>query len=139
MRTLRAKVGVVAPCVVIAATGLVACGSGGDTPSDFCKSVASLDSAVTQINQDPLAKSTLPAVNESLKEIDSAVKNLSESADPDFSTEVDAVEAGAEELDKSVTAATENPTPDTVNAVRVSMRALTASVGDLSKSASDSC
>ncbi len=124
---------------VIAAPLLVACGSGGDPPSAFCKSVDSLNSAVTQINQDPLAKSTLPAVEASLSQIDSAVKNLSENADSNFATEVDAVEAGAEELDKSVATATENPSPDTVNAVRVSMRSFTTSVDDLSQSSSSSC
>jgi hypothetical protein len=139
MRTTRAQVCTVTVGVVIAATGLGGCGSGGDAPSDFCKSISELGAAVTKINQDPATKSTMPAVQASLKQIDSAVQNLAQSASPEFATEVDAVEADTKELDKSVAAATQSTGPATVEAVRESMRAVTTSTNDLSKGTSQSC
>jgi methyl-accepting chemotaxis protein len=126
-------------CVVIAATGPAACSSGGAQPSDFCKSVAALDSAVSTINENPVTRSTVPAVKTSLNQIDAATKNLSETAESQFASEVDAVKAGAADLDKTVAAAIERQSPANVNAVRVSMRAFTTSVDDLSKSTSSTC
>ncbi len=139
MRNSRTRARALTLCVVIAAPGLASCGSGGAQPSDFCKSVAALDSAVSTINESPVTRSTVPAVQASVDQINSAVKNLSTTAQSQFAAEVDAVKTGAAELDTSVAAAVEQQTPQTVNAVRVSMRAFTTSVNDLSKSTSSSC
>jgi hypothetical protein len=125
--------------VAVAAAGLSACGSGAEASSAFCKSVDSLDSAVTQIAADPLAKNTMPAVQASLDKIDSAVQTLSENVDSEFATEVDAVTADTETLDQSVAAASTSPTPSSVNAAREAMRSLTASMDELAKSTSSSC
>ena len=121
------------------APGLVSCSSGGAQPSDFCKSVAALDSVVSTVNESPVTRSTVSAVQASVDQINAAVRNLSATAESQFASEVDAVKAGAAELDKNVTGAVARPTPETVNAVRVSMRAFTTSVSDLSKSTSSSC
>src|SRR5512141_1264 len=139
MRDSPTRAGVLSLCVVLAGTGLAACGSGGDQPSDFCKSVAALDSVVTTINENPITRSTVPAVKASLNQIDAAAKNLAEAAQSQFASEVDAVKAGAADLDKTVAAAVEHQSPATVNAVRVSMRTFTTSVDDLAKSTSSSC
>jgi hypothetical protein len=123
----------------VVAPALVSCGSGEKAPSDFCKSVASLDSAVTQINQSPLTKSTVAAVQDSLDAIDAAAKNLTDTAGAKFPSEVAAVEAGVTALDASVKAAVDRPTPHNVNAARTSMQALTTGVNDLSEATSSSC
>ena len=139
MRDSLTRAGVISLCVVFAGTGLAACGSGGDQPSDFCKSVAALDSVVNTINESPVTRSTVPAVQASMNQIDSAAKNLSQTAQSQFASEVNAVKAGAAELDKTVAAAIEHQSPATVNAVRVSMKTFTTSVSDLAKSTSSSC
>ena len=126
-------------CAALAAPGLVSCSSGGAQPSDFCKSVAALDSAVSTINETPITRSTVSAVQASVDQIDVAVRNLSATAESEFASEVDAVKAGAAELDASVATAVERPAPQTFDAARDSMRAFTTSVNDLAKSTSSSC
>ena len=122
-----------------AAALLVGCSAGGTQPSDFCKSVASLDAAVTQINQNYLSKSTVSAVETSLATLDTTVKNLKETAESEFADEVKAVEAAATSLDKSVAAAVDRLVPANMEAARTSMRDLTSTVKDLSESTSESC
>ncbi len=122
-----------------AAVILVGCHAGGAQPSDFCKSVASLDAAVTQINQNYLSKSTIPAVETSLATVDAAVKNLSKTVESQFADEVHAVEAAAARLDKTVTAAVDRPVPPNMAAARTSMSDLTTAVNNLSQSTSQSC
>jgi len=124
---------------VVAAAVLVGCGSGGSQPTDFCKSVASLDAAVSQINQSYLSKSTVPAVETSMATVSAAVKNLSSTAGSEFADEVHAVETAATALDKTVAAAVDKPVPDNMAAARSSMRDLTTAVDNLSKSTSQSC
>ena len=122
-----------------AAALLVGCTAGGTQPSDFCKSVASLDAAVTQINQNYLSKSTVSAVETSMATLDTTVKNLRETAESEFADEVKAVEAAATSLDKSVAAAVDRPVPANMEAARTSMRDLTSTVKDLSQSTSETC
>ena len=122
-----------------AAALLVGCSAGGTQPSDFCKSVASLDAAVTQINQNYLSKSTVSAVETSLATLDTTVKNLKETAESEFADEVKAVEAAATSLDKSVAAAVDRPVPANMEAARTSMRDLTSTEKDLSQSTSETC
>ena len=122
-----------------AAALLVGCSAGGTQPSDFCKSVASLDAAVTQINQNYLSKSTVSAVETSMATLDTTVKNLRETAESEFADEVKAVEAAATSLDKSVAAAVDRPVPANMEAARTSMRDLTSTVKDLSQSTSETC
>ena len=118
---------------------LVGCGSGGSQPSDFCKSVAALDSAVGQINQTYLTKSTVPAVKTSMATLGTTVQNLSNTAEPEFADDVKPVKAAAANLDKTVTAAVGQPVPANVDAARASMRDLTSAVKNLSKSTSETC
>jgi len=139
MRKACLRVTSLAICAVGAATLVVGCGSGGSQPSDFCKSVASLDSAVAQINQNYLSKSTVPAVEKSMATLGTTVKNLSETAESEFADEVKAVEASATSLDKTVAAAVDQPVPANMAAARTSMSELTTAVNDLSKSTSESC
>lgn len=122
-----------------AAVLLVGCSSGGGQPSDFCKSVDSLDAAVTQINQNYLSKSTIPAVEKSLATLGTAVTNLSKTAESQFADEVDAVKAAAAKLDKTVTAAVDQPLPANMAAARSSMSELTTAVNNLAESTSQSC
>ena len=122
-----------------AAALLVGCTAGGTQPSDFCKSVASLDAAVTQINQNYLSKSTVSAVETSMATLDTTVKNLKETAETEFADEVKAVEAAATSLDTTVAAAVDRPVPANMEAARTSMRDLTSAVQDLSKSTSETC
>lgn len=129
--------------LVIGATGaaavLVGCTSGGAQPSDFCKSVDSLAAAVSQINQSYLSKATISAVETSLATVSAAVKNVSMTAESEFTDEVDAVKAAATGLDKTVAAAVDQPVPANMAAARTSMSELTTAVNDLSKSTSESC
>ena len=122
-----------------AAALLVGCSAGGTQPSDFCKSVASLDAAVTQINQNYLSKSTVSAVDTSRATRDTTVKTLMETAVSECADEVTAVEAAATSLDKSVAAAVDRPVPANMEAARTSMRDLTSTVKDLSQSTSETC
>ena len=115
--------------------GLAACKSGGAQPSDFCKSLSSLNSTVSTINENPVTKSTVPAVKKSLKEINSSVKNLSDTAGSDFSSEVKAVQSGATDLGATVAAAVNRKTPATVTAARASMKSFTTDVKNLSDAA----
>lgn len=126
-------------CVVGAATVLAGCSSGGGQPSDFCKSVDSLDAAVTQINQSSLSKSTISAVEASLATLDKAVANVSDTVESQFASEVDAVKSAAAGLDKTVSAAVDQPSPTNLAAARDSMGRLTTAVDDLDQAASDSC
>ncbi|QWZ09831.1 hypothetical protein KRR39_08910 [Nocardioides panacis] len=139
MRSSRVPAPALALWVAVLAPALVSCGSAEKAPSDFCKSVAGLDSAVTQINQSPLTKSSVAAVQDSLDQIDAAAKNLVDTAGSQFPGEVAAVQAGVTALDASVKAAVDQPTPHHVNAARTSMRALTTGVDDLSKATSSAC
>jgi hypothetical protein len=139
MRKAGARVTSLAICAVGAATLVVGCSSGGSQPSDFCKSVASLDSAVAQINQNYLSKSTVPAVETSMATLATTVKNLSETTESEFADEVKAVEAAATSLEKTVTAAVDRPVPANMEAARTSMRDLTSAVKDLSTSTSETC
>ena len=139
MRNSRVSAPVLALWVAVLAPVLVSCGSGDKAPSDFCKSVADLDSAVTQINQSPLTKSTVAAVQDSVDQIDAAAKNLKDTAGSQSPSEVAAVETDVAALDASVAAAVDKPTPHNVNAARTSMRALTTSVDDLATATSSSC
>ena len=129
--------------LAIGATGaaavLVGCGSGGAQPSDFCKSVDSLAAAVSQINQSYLSKATISAVETSLATVSAAVKNVSKTAESEFTDEVDAVKAAATDLDKTVAAAVDQPVPANMAAARTSMSELTTAVNDLSKSTSETC
>jgi hypothetical protein len=122
-----------------AAAVLVGCSSGGEAPSDFCKSVDALDATVTQINQSSLTKATIEAVEASLAAADTAVKNLSDTVESEFAQVADAVEAAMTELDQTVTAAVDQPTPGNLDAARQSMSELTTAVDDLSDSTSDGC
>jgi hypothetical protein len=128
--------------LVISTTGaaaiLVSCNSGG-TPSNLCKAVDSLSAAVTQINQTPLSKSTISAVETSLASVDTAVENLSDVGESDFTKEISAVEAAGTELDKTVSTAVDRPTPANTAAARESMSELTTEVNNLSESTSDDC
>jgi len=139
MRKASLRVTALATCAISAAALLVGCSSAGSQPSDFCKSVASLDSAVSQINQSSLTKSTVAAVQSSMASLGAAVKNVSTTAETEFADEVKAVEAAATTLDDDVSAAADQPTPANVDAARTSMRDLTSAVKDLSKSTSETC
>jgi len=139
MRKAGLRVSSLAACAIGTAALVMGCTAGGSQPSDFCKSVASLDSAVAQINQNYLSKSTVPAVEKSMATLGTTVKNLSETAESEFADEVKAVEAAATRLDKTVTAAVDRPVPANMEAARTSMRDLTSAVQDLSKSTSETC
>ena len=139
MRKASLQVASLVACAVGAAALLVGCSSAGSQPSDFCKSVATLDSAVSQINQSYLTKSTVAAVQSSMATLGAAVKNLSQTAETEFSDEVKAVEDAATSLDDNVSTAADQPTPANVDAARTSMRDLTSAVKDLAKSTSETC
>ena len=139
MRKACVRVTSLAICAVGAAALVVGCSLGASQPSDFCKSVASLDSAVAQINQNYLSKSTVPAVETSMAKVSTTVKNLSETAESEFADEVKSVEAAATSLEKTVAAAVDRPVPANMEAARTSMRDLTSAVKDLSKSTSETC
>lgn len=125
---------------VAGATALVTgCSAGGSPPSDFCKSVDALASAVTQINQSSLNKSTVSAVESSLATLGAAVDNLVQTAEPEFADEVEAVEAAAIQVDQTVGAAVDRPTASSLDAARTSMRDFTTVVKDLDQSTSESC
>lgn len=126
-------------CTVGVAALLVGCGSGGEAPSDFCKSVDALDAAVTQINQTSLSKSSIEAVETSLATVDVAVANLSSTMESEFAAEVDAVEAATASLDKTVAAAVDQPVPANLTAARASMSELTTAVDDLDQAANSGC
>lgn len=143
MRKSRHRLVSRALCSAGAAVVLVGCSSGGGSgenqPSDFCKSVDALDAAVTQINQTSLSKSTISAVETSLATVDTAVKNLSSTVEPEFAEEVTAVETATRELDKTVAAAVDQPVPANMDAARTSMSELTTAVDDLAQGTSESC
>jgi hypothetical protein len=139
MTTSRLRRGCRALCIGSAAALAAACGSGGGQPSDFCKSVDALDSAVTQINQTSLSKSTISAVETSLAAVDKAVANLSSTTESEFADETKAVEAATSDLDQTVAAAVDKPVPANLDAARTSMSELTAAVDDLDQATSSSC
>jgi hypothetical protein len=139
MRTAPLRASSLATCVIGAAGLLTGCGAGQSQPSDFCKSVASLDAAVAQINQSYLSKSTVSAVETSMNTLGTAVTNLSKTAESQFADEVKAVEAAATRLDKTVAAAAAHPVPPNMNAARTSMRDFTTTVKALSESTSETC
>jgi hypothetical protein len=127
--------------VLAAAAPLVGCDADAGTkpPSEFCKAVDSLGASVTQINQNSLSKSSVSAVQTSLATIGNAVDNVRATAEPEFSDQVDAVDAAASTLEKTVTAAVDQPNPSNMDAARTSMRELTSATEDLSKSTSQGC
>lgn len=139
MRISGTRVGAFTLCISVGSVALAACGASDETPSDLCKAVANLESGVEQIQQDPVARSTLSAIEESLTKIKANVQTLSDTASSEFPTEVDTVEADADALDKSVAAATENPSQEAVNAVRAAASSFATSVEDLSDAASSDC
>ena len=139
MRKSRVRLSSAVLCVTGIATVLVGCGAGDSEPSGFCKSVGSLDGAVTEITHSPVTEATLPAVKTSLGAIDTAVTNLSSSVEAEFADEVDAVEAAASELETALTAAVDKPSPANLDAARTSMRELTDATNNLSRATSDSC
>ena len=139
MTKSRLRLGALAASVSAVASVLVGCGAGGEAPSDFCKSVDALAAAVKQINQTSLSKNSIEAVETSMATLDTAVTNLSNSVESEFSTEVDAVETAATQLGDDVSAAVDSPDPANMTAARTSMSDLTAAVNDLDKAASDSC
>jgi cell division septation protein DedD len=139
MRNSRVPAPAVLLCLVVVAPGLVSCRSVQKDPSDFCKSVAVLGSAVSTVNQSPLTKSTVAAVQDSLDQIDAAAKNLSDTAGSQYPKEVAAVERSVTALDASVKTAIDKPTPPHVQAARTSMQTMTSSVNALSTATSSSC
>lgn len=118
---------------------MTGCGATDDAPSDFCKSVDSLAATVKQINQTSLTKSSIDAVQKSMTAIDNTVANLSSSAESEFSSEVDAVEAAAAQLRKDVDTAVKDPTSDHFYAARTSLSGLVTAVNDLDKATSEVC
>ena len=128
-------------CVLAAAGPLVGCDADAGTkpPSDFCKAVDSLSASVIQINQNPLSRSSVSAVETSLATIEKAVDNVKVTAEPEFSDQVDAVDSAASTLEQTVTAVVDQPNPSSLDAARTSMRELTSATEDLSKSTSQSC
>jgi hypothetical protein len=140
MRKASLRVSSLAVCAVGVAALSAGCSSeGSQPPSDFCKSVASLDAAVTQINQTYLSKQTVSAVKSSMAALGTRVKNLSQTAGSEFQDEVNAVEAASTSLDKTVAAAVDRPVPANMNAARTSMRDFTSAVNHLAESTSESC
>ena len=130
--------------LVLATTGaaavLVGCSAeGSDPPSDLCKVVDALDSAVTQINQSPLTKSTTEAVEASLASVNTAVTNMNKLDEPQFEDELNAVDSAATQLDKTASAAVDAPTGPNTAAARASMSNFTTEVKNLSKSTADTC
>ena len=123
-----------------AAAVLVGCSAqGSDPPSDLCKVVDALDSAVTQINQSPLTKSTTAAVEASMDSVNTAVNNSKKLDAPEFQDELNAVETAATELNTTVSAAVAAPTGPNTAAARDSMSNFTTEVNNLSKSTADTC
>src|SRR3954451_21861924 len=122
-----------------AAALLVGCGSsGGEEVSDLCKVYASLTSAVTQINETPLSKSSTAAVQASLATVNTALTNLGKVEGTDFQKEKDAVTTSGEDLNKTVGAAIDAPTPANTAAGRASMADFTTQVNNLSSSTNSS-
>ena len=139
MRDPRLRLGALALSTVATSAVLVGCGSGGDSPTAFCKAVDALSATVTQINESSLTKSTISAVEASLAAADTAVQNLSDTVESEFADEAAAVESAMAELDQTVTAAVDQPSPGNMDAARESMSELTTAVDDLSDNTSESC
>lgn len=139
MTSSRLRVGSWAAGGAVVASLLGGCGAGDDAPSDFCKSVDALSAAVQQINQTSLSKSSVEAVQTSLSTLDTAVTNLANSAESEFSSEVDAVKSAAKQLEADVGTAAKSPSSDNLYAARTSMSALTTAVEDLDDATSSSC
>lgn len=140
MQTLRPRLGAALALGTLAASTLVGCGADSSAPpSGFCKSVGTLTATVEQINADYLSKSTIPAAQESLKTIDAAVANLSDTAEPEFADDVAAVEKATQTLDDAVAAAVEEPVPANVEVARTALAELTTAVDTLSEDTSEAC
>lgn len=118
---------------------LVGCGASNDAPSDFCKSVDALSAAMKQITQTSLSKSSVEAVKTSVSTLKTAVTNVADTAESEFSDEVDAVKAAAKQLGDDIGTAVKSPSSDNLYAARTSMSALKTSVNDLDKATSSSC
>ena len=134
-----ARLCLLAACTTAAATVLVGCGSGGEPVSDICKVSDALSSAVTQINQTPLSKSSTAAVEASLATVNAALTDLDKVEDSEFQKEMDAVKTSGAELNKTVGAAIDAPTPANNAAGRDSMADFTTQVNALASSTNDSC
>ncbi len=139
MRNLLGSTRVAVVCLVLASGGLVGCTSGGAQPSDFCKSLATINSTVSQINTDPMTKDTVPAVKASMGQIDQAAANLSSTAPSEFSSEVDAVTSATKQLDSSVDAVVKKQSPANKTAARADLKSLTNATKDLTDKASSTC
>ena len=140
MQTPRPRLGAVLALGTLAAWTLVGCGADSSAPpSGFCKSVDTLTANVEQINADYLSKSTIPAAQESLKTIDAAVANLSDTAEAEFADDVAAVEKATKTLDEAVATAVEETVPANVDAARTALADLTTAVDSLAEDTSEAC
>ncbi len=140
MQTPRHRPGAVLALGTLAAATLVGCGADSSAPpSGFCKSVGTLTATVEQINADYLSKSTIPAAQESLKTIDAAVANLSDTVEAEFADDVAAVEKATKSLDEAVATAVEETVPANVDAARTALADLTSAVETLSEDTSEAC
>ena len=140
MQTPRHRLGAVLVLGTLAAWTLVGCGADSSAPpSGFCKSVGTLTATVEQINADYLSKSTIPAAQESLKTIDAAVANLSDTAEAEFADDVAAVETATKSLDEAVATAVEKTVPANVDAARTALADLTTAVDTLAEDTSEAC
>ena len=140
MQTPRPRLGAVLVLGTLAAWTLVGCGADSSAPpSGFCKSVDTLTANVEQINADYLSKSTIPAAQESLKTIDAAVANLSDTAEAEFADDVAAVEKATKTLDEAVATAVEETVPANVDAARTALADLTTAVDSLAEDTSEAC
>jgi hypothetical protein len=140
MQTPRPRLGAGLVLGTLAAWTLVGCGADSSAPpSGFCKSVDTLTANVEQINADYLSKSTIPAAQESLKTIDAAVANLSDTAEAEFADDVAAVEKATKTLDEAVATAVEETVPANVDAARTALADLTTAVDSLAEDTSEAC
>ncbi len=98
-----------------------------------------MDSAVTEINQNPLTKSSIPAARTSMKAINAAVANVVDTAEAEFDDQVTAVKDATAELDRAVDASVERATPSNIEQSRTALADVTTAVNDLAESTSSSC
>lgn len=139
MTSSRLRLGAWVTSGAAVASLLVGCGASDQAPSDFCKSVDALSSAVKQITQTSLSKSSLEALQTSVSTLKTSVTNLADSAEPEFSDEVDAVTTAAKQLGDDIGTAVKSPSSDNLYAARTSMSALKTAVKDLDDATSSSC
>jgi predicted negative regulator of RcsB-dependent stress response len=125
--------------LVLGTQSLSACREGADPPSEFCKSLASLNSALSTIDETPVTKATLPTVQAALTQLDAAVNSLGDAANKEFATQIDAVEATGDKLKTTLKETVAAPSASGYRAVQADRTAFSDSVDDLSKSATSSC